>query len=211
MRLFISILICLLFYKPVSAQKDAKVINGSGLVFGQFLAQKPGGFGFSSLGKPDFFTPLQFIGFGFVGTFTLVNSRKFSTGGSLDFAWIIKQPARFHDTIAVKSSGFMFHFPLLGYDLFGKSPTIDLLLELGFNTGRVKVKGDANLHTNPFLCPSLAISPKVKIADLALGVKGEYCFDVSNPAWRTKVGAASYTPFGWTGFNLMLSLSLGLD
>lgn len=105
-------------------------------------------------------------------------------------------------------------------DLFPKHNSIDLLIGLGFNTGRLVFANwdltiedkfnKKNKYTNPFFAPKLTIEPRIILFKyMSISIRAELQLDVTNQRWNIKNN--SLDPIGGsaaTGYSIRLALGL---
>lgn len=83
-------------------------------------------------------------------------------------------------------NGFNVGITLFGYD-FLKSEKFDLITCVGFNTGRVWLKGnDQFKQKNPYFSPVLTILPKVIFKKISIQLRCSYDYDITNKNWKRK-------------------------
>ena len=113
--------------------------------------------------------------------------------GHITYQYLLPKQSVFSDSLNFKLKGY--HIGLdMGKDLFPKVRFFDLVVSVGFNTGRLKMlrkdlliaKNDLE-YRNPFFSPKIVIEPKfIIIKKITIFVRGEYLFDVSKANWHLK-------------------------
>ncbi len=118
------------------------------------------------------------------------------------------------DTVKFSLRGFNLGFDF-GKDLFYKSKVFDLLVCVGFKTGRFKMlrqdkefDNEKLYYTNPFFAPELLLEPKVILSRVSISLKAEYLFDVSKKSWQHAHKRLPYIPnSNFSG--LLLQMTIG--
>lgn len=125
-------------------------------------------------------------------TFGLSLSVIYSQGNRYDFgvhssySQIIPQKINVNDTIEGIINGFNFSYSIYGINLTPKSKFSSIILGVGINTGRLRIKSDIyKSQKNPFFAPVLSFNPKFYLGKIVLGFRTEYQFDVSKKGWRS--------------------------
>lgn len=214
MRLLLCAFLLIGFF--VSAQDSTRseksassfdVLVGQKILLNEALNRNVGDFQNARFGQP-----MMYIGIGM--TSVLMINRKYSFPAQLAFSHLVPLPIELNDSISGRISGFNISVPLAGYDPFHYSKTVDMLFETGFNTGRVRLFGDAQLEqVNAYFSPFVSFSPRIVLGKIAVRWKVMFEFDVTRSTWRNvwfsnspKVdlgpmrssGFSSFVSVGWT-------------
>lgn len=214
MRLLLCVFLLIGFF--ASAQDSTRreksassfdVLVGQKILLNEALNRSVGDFQNARFGQP-----MMYIGIGM--TSVLMINRKYSFPAQLAFSHLVPQPIELNDSISGRISGFNISVPLAGYDPFCYSKTVDVLFETGFNTGRVRLFGDARLEqVNAYFAPFVSFSPRIVLGKIAVRWKLMFEFDVTRSTWRNvwfsnspKVdlgpmrssGFSSFVSVGWT-------------
>jgi hypothetical protein len=106
-------------------------------------------------------------------------------------------------------------------DLFPTVKSVDLLLGLGFNTGRMVLanwdltegnkENRRNKYVNPFFSPKLSIETRfILFKTISMSIRSEIQLDITNNQWKLR--NSNLMPLGnssATGFNLSLTFGAG--
>ncbi len=154
------------------------------LFYGQKVLLKPtlnqsvGDINLATFGQP-----MTYLGVAFSGVLSV--NRKFHYPAEVTLAHLVPQGIKFNDSISGRISGFNIGSPLAGYDIFRNSRNVDLLMAAGFNTGRVRLFGDARLEqVNAYFSPYVALSPRLVIGKIAMRIKVMFDVDLTRSRWR---------------------------
>lgn len=183
------------------------VLVGQKILLNEALNRSVGDFQNAHFGQP-----MMYVGIGITGMLRI--DRKYSFPAQLVFSHLIPQSIEWKDSISGRISGFNISFPLAGYDPFRYSKTVDMLFETGFNTGRVRLFGDARLEqVNAYFAPFVSFSPRIVLGKMVIRWRVMFEFDVTRSTWRNvwfsnspKVdlgpmkssGFSSFVSVGWT-------------
>lgn len=154
---------------------------------------------------------LFLLGFSFEEMF--MTGREGYFDGHLTYQFILPKSYDFSDTINYKLLGFQLGMDY-GKDLFPECQPFDLLIGIGFNTGRlrllqkdIRIENKYLTYANPFLSPKIRIEPKIVIKRIVFSIKLEYMYDISNPNWNVKDSRLSTIGTSKsTGYSVQLSL-----
>lgn len=199
-------------------QYTPKVIIPSGEIvtldalYGTILYQKSftnnlNSFRYSKLGNP-----LQTVGLSLTYTVDATSiAHYYSTHFS--YSQIISQQFSINDSLSGKINGGIFSVNLLSYDLTPKSKFSSILLGGGFNTGRLRISTDGyRSMRNPYFAPALFFNSRFFIKHLAISIRTEYQFDVSQKRWKPVHFSRQGERFSLENLNqsgLVLNLCLG--
>jgi len=186
MRYLFSICLCLVAVSSIAQKMNSNDFFTSS--FDAFYGQKffhsqtlSGSVG--SIQEAEFGSPLSFVGFSW--TTVILLNRRFYFPCTSAFYHVLPQEIQLEDSISGRVSGFNFHIPLVGYDVFGRSKAFDLVLGAGFNTGRIRLFRDSRIEqVNAYFAPFASISPRVKLGRFSLQVRAEYELDITRSKWR---------------------------
>jgi len=154
------------------------VLVGQKVLMNEALNQSVGDFQNARFGQP-----MMYVGIGITSVLRI--NRKYSFPAQLSFSHLVPQPIELNDSISGRISGCNISFPLAGYDPFRYSKTVDMLVETGFNTGRVRLFGDARLEqVNAYFAPFVSFSPRIVLGKIAVRWKLMFEFDVTRSTWR---------------------------
>jgi hypothetical protein len=101
-------------------------------------------------------------------------------------------PSQYAPTYSISSSlsGYSVGFGI-GNSFFPTSKRFDLTLELGFQTGRMKLlwsnpglSQNKDVYSNPFFSPHLVLEPRLMLGRISFGARIGYQYDVSKGEWR---------------------------
>lgn len=153
--------------------------------------------------------PISYIGIGITSEFAYANRLKYM--GHFDYAQILPQQVVIQDSIQAKIKGFNLVYSLLGMDFFKRSDVFDLVGTIGFNTGRLKLKGeDGFKYKNPYFSPMVSLSPRIVINNWSFFVRATYEYDISKKGWRaqlTSKATQNDLPYASsTGFNVFAGI-----
>lgn len=154
------------------------------LLYGQKYFQKPVfAESVNNLGDFRIGRPISYVGVGF--TVNLVTNRRYSYFGTMRFYHVIPQLIGVNDSISGRVSGFNFEFPFAGWDVFRNKRWIDLILEAGISTGRIRLFGDSRLErVNAYFAPCFSVTPRFVIGKFAFQFRAEYELDITRERWR---------------------------
>ncbi|GAB5417942.1 MAG: hypothetical protein Crog3KO_13640 [Crocinitomicaceae bacterium] len=117
------------------------------------------------------------------------------------------------DSVNYSWGGWHFGYDF-GFDLFPGVRPIDIIVGVGFNTGRFKLTqqdqaGVINVNTNPFLAPKIILEPRFVIKQLfCFSIRSELMADVTSGSWRNKSnGVDDLGATKATGFSVLLTIS----
>lgn len=214
MRLLLCVFLLIGFF--VRAQDSTRreksassfdVLVGQKILWNEALNRSVGDFQNACFGEP-----MMYVGIGITSVFRI--NRKYSFPAQFSFSHWVPQSIGLNDSISGRISGFTISFPLAGYDPFRYSKTVDVLFETGFNTGRVRLFGDARLEqVNAYFAPFVSFSPRIVLGKMVVRWKVMFEFDVTRSTWRNvwfsnspKVdlgpmrssGFSSFVSVGWT-------------
>ena len=173
----------------LKAQKDSSQASNSIGSFDVLYGYRTGFQNFynqiNTTNKLEFNAPLQTIGFGITGEFSVGPGKNFF--GHLCFHQIIPQTIQIQDSINCNITGFVVS-SAYGWSLIQKTKNINLYFYLGSNLGHVRVYDNAlTRQKNAFISPKVGIQPKVKLGPIALSMIIEVEYDISNPNWKRSV------------------------
>ncbi len=161
---------------------------------------------------PDSFGPFL-LQYGITASPCILVNRKRAFDMHLDLMIYDNHGNNTPDSINYSWGGWHFGYDL-GFDVFPKVRSIDLIVGLGFNTGRFKLtqqdqSGIVNVNTNPFFAPKITLEPRVVIKQLfCFSVRSEIMADVSSGSWRNKSnGVDDLGATKATGWSLMFTIS----
>lgn len=128
------------------------------------------------------YQPVNFVGLGLSGNIAI--SRAFSYWGHIAFLYAIPQDIKINSQNG-KLTGFMFSCSVFGIDILRKKKNADLIISVGFNTGRLRIYQNELLRQkNPFFAPMISFHPKFTIKKVSLGLNIQLDYDLSRPNWR---------------------------
>lgn len=178
-----------------NAQKDKKnnppkviIPNGEivtlDVLYGTILYQKSLSNNLNSFRYSKIGNPLQTIGLSLTYTVDATSTTHYYST-HFSYSQIIPQYFSINDSLPGKINGGIFSVNLLGYDLTAKSKFSSILIGGGFNTGRLRVSADDYRSLrNPYFAPALFLNPRFLIKRLAISIRAEYQFDVSQKRWK---------------------------
>lgn len=144
--------------------------------------------GLNSFGNVNFGTALSYIGLSATGGFKVSDggfSRVKHVSGQISFSQVIPQKILINDSINGKITGFNFGFSLYGINVFPKIKHFDLLVDFGFNAGRLRLYGNSLIkQKNPYISPALSITPRVRFNKIFVHIRATYDYDISRAKWR---------------------------
>ncbi|NRA13659.1 MAG: hypothetical protein HRT57_17090 [Crocinitomicaceae bacterium] len=74
---------------------------------------------------------------------------------------------------------------MYGFDVFPKVGAFDLIMDFGFNAGRLRIYGDTLIkQKNPYFAPSVSQTTRICVGKFALHIRGTYDYDITRKAWR---------------------------
>lgn len=130
-----------------------------------------------------FSEPIQSIGLNF--NVAYVRERRHDFTIHFSYTQIIPQKIQLNDSITGYINGFNFSNNLYGIDLTPKSDFSSIVLGLGFNTGRLRIKTDEYRSLkNPFFAPSLFFNPRFFFGHFSMAIRTDYQLDISKTHWR---------------------------
>ncbi|MFN8863743.1 MAG: hypothetical protein ACK500_08845 [Flavobacteriales bacterium] len=152
----------------------------------------------------QFDAPVRFVGIAYSGRFYLTRGKDFD--GHLSFGHILPERIQLNDSLSPELGGFVAGFAY-GRDVFRGSELLDVILGIGFNTGRLRLNdGQLINQKNPFLAPKISLQPKLNLGRIALSVRLEYEYDISGADWRNErnnsnqyEGVSSFSQTSFTG------------
>ena len=104
--------------------------------------------------------------------------------GNLYYSQIIPQTILINNTNKCNVTGFNVGASF-GRDLFGKTEKFDLMINFGFNSGRLRLyENELTRQKNPFFAPKIGLQPRVKMGKLVISLTIEYDYDISKSTWR---------------------------
>jgi hypothetical protein len=128
--------------------------------------------------------PVSYVGFGITGFF-VVSRGNFDHPGSMYYTQVLPQTLRISDSIATNITGFNFGFTIHGFDVFVKKPNLDLFLNIGANTGRLRFYGNSLTdQKNPYFSPKVSMIPRFILKKISVQFTIAYEFDISKKNWR---------------------------
>ncbi len=216
MRLLLCVFLLIGFF--ASAQDSTRreksassfdVLVGQKILLNEALNRSVGDFQNARFGQP-----MMYIGIGM--TSVLMINRKYSFPAQLAFSHLVPQPIELNDSISGRISGFNISVPLAGYDPFRYSKTVDVLFETGFNTGRVRLFGDARLEqVNAYFAPFVSFSPRIVLGKIAVRWKLMFEFDMTRSTWRnvwfSNSPKVDLGPMKSSGFSSFVSVGWAWD
>ena len=124
------------------------------------------------------------------------------------YTQIIPQSIKINDTINSKITGFNFGFTIMGFDFFPRQKIFNTYVNLGINTGRLKLFGnDLTKEKNPYFSPKLSIQPTLTLGIIRLFLRLEYDYDISKKNWRktyyAKANTLNLNKTSNTGLNVL--------
>jgi hypothetical protein len=138
----------------------------------------------------SFSKPISYVGLSITGFFqasTGVFSKKAWRNfcGQINFSQVIPQEIAINDSIAGKLTGFNFGSSVYGFDIFPNVGAFDLMMDLGFNAGRLRIYGSSLIKLkNPYLAPSIGITSRINIKRISMHIRGSYDYDITKKNWR---------------------------
>lgn len=207
MKLFV-----LIFGLIFSVNLYAQSSNGfysTDIIYGNTLLEKNFNNQLNTLQNHQFFKPLQTIGISSVASYKF--NRIKNSDGNIFYSQIIPQDIDLTDGMNGKINGFIFGFHAFGKNLLPKAKHFNVLISLGFNTGRIRISGDNfTSQKNPFFCPTISIQPRIKIKKTVISFRAEYGVDVSSKLWRSlhftkQKGDISLPNYTQSGINLYVA------
>lgn len=144
---------------------------------------------FNTLGNFKLAAPLQTIGLSYNEELEVNVKGHFF--GNFYYNQIIPQAVLVNGLYKCNVTGFTLG-AAWSYDLFGKAKNFDLMLNAGFNTGRLRFYGDElTRQKNPYFAPKIGLQPKIRIKKIAISLTVEYDYDISKSTWRKTLFANS--------------------
>jgi hypothetical protein len=180
------------------------------LLYGQKILQTPTlNNELNTLSDYRFFAPLHYIGVGM--THGLRWNGRFNSLNHFSYTQVWPQKIALNDSISGWLTGGNFYLTVVGFDLFYYKPKIDFMIDLGFNTGRLRLLGDALIkQKNPYFSPSLTLAPRYFIGDISLQIRASIDYDISSENWRrmtfSKSDKVNIGPTSTTGFNVFFAV-----
>ena len=158
----------------------------------------------------DLFHPVNLVGIGYNGAFTM--SRGYGYYGHVALLFVLPQQLHIKGRTA-DLSGFVVSCSLAGVDLLPQDDKTDLIFSMGFNTGRLRTyHNDSLRQKNPFFSPMVAFLPKIVFKRFEAGLNLQYEYDISSPNWRrtyfSKKEQVSIDRFKQTGYTVMFFIGL---
>jgi len=184
------ILIILLLTMTVKSQIDSTVTNKDTSKFFPPIQLMVGTKQFSSsfynqLKTVDKFKinqPLNFVGLGLSGQFLV--SCTYYYYGHIALLYIIPEDININNQKG-KLTGFMFSCSMYGIDFLPKNKNTDMIVSVGFNTGRIRIYQNELLRQkNPFFAPMISFLPKFTIKKITFGLNIQLDYDISSSNWR---------------------------
>ncbi|MFT6981818.1 MAG: hypothetical protein ACJAUD_000584 [Crocinitomicaceae bacterium] len=142
----------------------------------------------NSFGNFNFSDPISFIGISVTGAFAV--GRRSSYGnthysGQMSYSLVIPREITINDTINGKLTGYNFGCSIWGFDVFPNVGAFDLMLDVGFNAGRLRIYGDTLIkQKNPYFAPAVSLTTRVSFGKFALHIRGSYDYDITKKNWR---------------------------
>ena len=126
--------------------------------------------------------PVIFAGLGYNGQFDV--SRGTFYFGHIALLYVIPQDITLNNQKG-KLTGFMFSCSLYGVDILKEKKNTNLIISVGFNTGRLRIYQNELLRQkNPFFSPMVSFLPKFTIKKITFGLNIQFDYDISSPNWR---------------------------
>lgn len=160
----------------------------------------------NSFDNIQFGRPINYVGISLTSGLT-VNRISRSEGGypldgHFEYLYLIPQSILIQDSLEAKIKGFNVGITLAG---------VDLIASLGFNTGRVSLKGQPEIkQKNPYFAPFLSVTPRICLNRLSMYLRASYDYDISNKEWKRKgfkdTDIYELNSFKYHGFNLAFGL-----
>jgi hypothetical protein len=158
----------------------------------------------NTLDTYKFDAPVRVVGIAYSGRFYLTRGKDFD--GHLSFGQILSEQIQLNDTLSPELGGFVVGFAY-GRDVFRGSELLDMIVGMGFNTGRLRLHDSELLNQkNPFIAPKISLQPKFNLGKIALSVRLEYEYDISRAEWRNQrntsnhyAEVSSFTQTSFTG------------
>lgn len=182
------------------------------VLYGTILYQKSPSNQFNSFRYSKLGNPLQTIGLSLTGTIDADEvAHYYST--HLSYSQIIPQQFSINDSLSGKINGGFFSYNIIAYDFTPRSIFSSVLLGGGFNTGRLRVSADGYRSLrNPYFAPALFFNPRFFIKNIAISLRTEYQFDVSQKKWKPVRLSQKQERFDLENLNqsgLILNLCIG--
>jgi hypothetical protein len=144
--------------------------------------------GFSAIGYQALKDQVQIVGASFNCTGAMTNMGQFVC--HLDYDYFLPFQYSPISACSYRLSGYAVGFGM-GKDIFPNSEKFDLVLSLGFQTGRLKMLWsdvmlgqNKSVYNNPFFSPLLMLQPRIVLGFLSLGGRIGYQYDISKGDWR---------------------------
>lgn len=120
-------------------------------------------------------------------------NRRIVMEGHVTYQYMLPQKKTISDSLDFRLQGYHLGFDS-GKDLFPKSRIFDVIISLGFNTGRLKMqRKDLSIaknyleYRNPFFSPKIVIEPRgIFMKKISVFIRAEYLFDISKANWHNK-------------------------
>lgn len=154
-------------------------------IYGQkYLSHKTFDGALNNLDKLNFGKPLTYVGIG-TTLYLTVTRGVFNHPSNIYYAQVVPQDVKLNDSITAKITGFNLGFTIHGFDAFPHKRNLDLIFNMGINTGRLRFYGNSLVtQKNPYFSPKVSMSPRVIIGRIGLQAIITYEFDISRKNWR---------------------------
>lgn len=204
---FSNVLLAQASKKDTLKPRSQKATNTIALCYGYKMLDQNFYSNFNTLPNFSFGKPLQTIGVSMTEWWSV--GARGARNNYLYYNQFIPQTIVVNNNTC-KITGFVFGFSM-GADLLRKSKHFDLLLNGGFNTGRLRLYNN-NLvkEKNPFFAPKISLQPRVCLNKLVISLTMEYDYDISKARWLFTGGTANLNSLKQSGFTTFINIGYAL-